>query len=77
MHDTAETLARDGSGDTAAARLYAGRVAVAVADRVLQLHGGYGYTTDFDAERAWRDAHALSLGDLTLRARLTAQGVPR
>lgn len=32
-----------------------------VADRALQMHGGYGYTLDFPAERSFRDAHALRL----------------
>ena len=74
VHDTAWALATGAETDTAAARLYAGRVAAEVADRALQLHGGYGYTTEFDVERAWRDARALRSGDLTLRARLTSRG---
>jgi alkylation response protein AidB-like acyl-CoA dehydrogenase len=74
VHDTAYALAADGAADTAAARLYAGRLYGDVADRAVQLHGGYGYTTEFDVERAWRDARALRAGDLTLRARLTARG---
>ena len=73
VYDTAEALFRGVAVDTAAARLFAGRVAAEVADRALQLHGGYGYTAAFDVERAWRDARALRTGDLTLRARLTAQ----
>ena len=72
VYDTAEALSRGIEVDSAAARLFAGRVAAEVADRALQLHGGYGYTAEFDAERAWRDARALRSGDLTLRARLTA-----
>ncbi len=74
VHDTAAAAAGDGDGDVdaTAARLYAGRVAAAVADTCLQLHGGYGYTTDFDAERAWRDAHALRVGDDARRVRLVA-----
>lgn len=74
VDDAAAAMAGDDDVDPGAARLFAGRVAVEVADRALQLHGGYGYTTEFDVERAWRDARALRAGDLTLRARLTAQG---
>ena len=74
VYDTAWAMSRGTEVDTAAARLYAGRAAAEVADRALQLHGGYGYTSAFDVERAWRDARALRIGDLTLRARLTARG---
>ena len=73
VHDTAFAVSRDPDADTAAARLYAGRVYAEVADRALQLHGGYGYTSDFDVQRAWRDARSLRAGDLTLRARLSAR----
>ena len=70
VHDTAWAWANGRSRDPAPARLYAGAVAVEVADRALQLHGGYGYTTDFDAQRAWRDAHALRVGDDDRRRRI-------
>ncbi len=32
-----------------------------ITDRALQMHGGYGYTVDFAAERCYRDAHSLRL----------------
>ena len=38
------------------AKMYASDTAVYVAERSLQLFGGYGYTTDFNAERHMRDA---------------------
>ncbi|AAT43981.1 acyl-CoA dehydrogenase family protein [Picrophilus oshimae] len=38
------------------AKMYASDTAMYVAERSLQLFGGYGYTTDFDAERHLRDA---------------------
>ena len=34
---------------------------VAVADRAVQVHGGYGYTKDFAVERHYRDARLLEL----------------
>ena len=37
-------------------KLFAGDTAVWVADRAVQIAGGYGYTTDFPAERFYRDA---------------------
>ncbi|WP_337860079.1 acyl-CoA dehydrogenase family protein [Ferroplasma sp.] len=38
------------------AKMYASDTAVYVSERSLQLFGGYGYTTDFNAERHMRDA---------------------
>ena len=70
VHDTAWQWAAGDTVDPAAARLYAARVAVAAADRMLQLHGGYGYTSAFDAQRAWRDARALLVTLPALRTRL-------
>ncbi|HWH32133.1 MAG TPA: acyl-CoA dehydrogenase family protein [Egibacteraceae bacterium] len=77
VHDTARrlTLAALESGDTAALRLRADRVSAAVADRCLQLHGGYGYTMEFDVQRAWRDAAHLRVdeaGDAALRDEIAA-----
>jgi acyl-CoA dehydrogenase len=37
-------------------KLFAGDTAVYVADRAVQILGGYGYTTDFPVERYFRDA---------------------
>ena len=70
VHDTAWEWANGRTRDPAPARLYASAVAVDVADRAVQLHGGYGYTTDYDAQRAWRDAHALRIGDDDRRRRM-------
>ncbi len=38
------------------AKLFAGRVAVEVADEAIQMHGGYGYITEYEVERFYRDA---------------------
>ena len=38
------------------AKLLAGDTAMWVAERAVQVLGGYGYTTDFPAERFFRDA---------------------
>ena len=75
VHDIAWRRAKGEDAATAAVRLYAGRVAEEVADRALQLHGGYGYTTAFDVARSWRDAAALRLGDERRRRRIE-QGAP-
>ncbi len=34
---------------------------IAVADRALQLHGGYGYLQDYPVERFWRDLRVHSI----------------
>lgn len=45
----------------ALAKLAATDAAVAAADEAIQLHGGYGYMREYDVERYYRDAKALSL----------------
>jgi acyl-CoA dehydrogenase len=44
------------SKESSMAKLFAGDTAVWVADKAVQILGGYGYTTDFPAERFFRDA---------------------
>ncbi len=41
---------------TSMAKMYAARTAVEVADEAIQLLGGYGYMTEFEVERFYRDA---------------------
>jgi butyryl-CoA dehydrogenase len=43
------------SSDSAYAKLFASEAAWRIADRALQIHGGYGYTRDFPLERYLRD----------------------
>ena len=45
----------------AMAKLGAARTAVAVAGEAIQLLGGYGYMTEYDVERFYRDAKTLEL----------------
>ncbi|NIM45493.1 MAG: acyl-CoA dehydrogenase [Nitrososphaeria archaeon] len=47
------------------AKTLAGEMAVEVADRALQIFGGYGYTREFEVERHYRDARAFTLYPLT------------
>jgi alkylation response protein AidB-like acyl-CoA dehydrogenase len=42
--------------DAAIAKLYVSESLVKSAMDTVQLHGGYGYMTEFDVERALRDA---------------------
>ncbi|HBV96378.1 MAG: acyl-CoA dehydrogenase [Peptococcaceae bacterium BICA1-7] len=45
----------------AMAKYYAGETAVWVADKALQLHGGYGYIDEYDVQRFYRDAKILEI----------------
>ena len=42
--------------EAAMAKLFASRAAVEVADRAVQIHGGYGYVKEYAVERYYRDA---------------------
>jgi alkylation response protein AidB-like acyl-CoA dehydrogenase len=46
---------------TSIAKMYAGRVAVEVADEAIQIHGGYGYMLEYDVERFYRDAKIMEI----------------
>ena len=43
------------------AKMYAGRVAVEVADEAIQILGGYGYTLEYEVERFYRDAKVMEI----------------
>ena len=43
------------------AKYFASEAAVDVADDAVQIHGGYGYTKDFDVERYYRDAKITTI----------------
>ncbi len=43
------------------AKLFASEAAVRVCNDAVQIHGGYGYTRDFPAERHLRDARVTTL----------------
>ncbi len=45
----------------AAAKLNGSEVLNRQLDELLQLHGGYGYTTEFEVGRAWADARVLRI----------------
>jgi len=58
MHRAADKKIRgeDFVKDAAQAKLYASEISREVANEGIQIHGGYGYTKDFDVERYYRDA---------------------
>jgi len=47
------------------AKLYASETAVRVANRAVQIHGGYGYVKEYPVERAYRDAKICTIGEGT------------
>ena len=47
--------------DALKVKLFASEIAVEVADKALQIHGGHGYCRDFPIERYYRDARGLTL----------------
>ncbi|MCP9493392.1 MAG: acyl-CoA dehydrogenase family protein [Pyrinomonadaceae bacterium MAG19_C2-C3] len=51
--------------ESAMAKLFASEVAVRVAEHSIQIHGGYGYTKDYPAEKYWRDAKLCTIGEGT------------
>jgi len=46
---------------TAMAKVYAARAAVEVADECIQILGGWGYMTEFEVERFYRDARITEI----------------
>ncbi|USZ73602.1 acyl-CoA dehydrogenase family protein [Natronosalvus halobius] len=47
--------------EAAMAKLFASDIAEEVTSEGIQIHGGYGYTTEFDVERYWRDARLTKI----------------
>lgn len=51
--------------ESAMAKLYASEVSVRVSEEAIQIHGGYGYTKDYPAEKYWRDSKLCTIGEGT------------
>jgi butyryl-CoA dehydrogenase len=49
------------SAESAMAKLYASEMSERVTSKAIQIHGGYGYTTDFAVERHWRDSRITEI----------------
>jgi alkylation response protein AidB-like acyl-CoA dehydrogenase len=47
------------------AKLFASEVAMEIALDAIRIHGGYGYSTEFDVERYFRDAPLMIVGEGT------------
>jgi len=49
------------SAESAMAKLFASEMAERVTSRAIQIHGGYGYVKEYDAERHWRDSRITEI----------------
>jgi alkylation response protein AidB-like acyl-CoA dehydrogenase len=61
MKDAGKTTTQQ----SAMAKLFASETAVKVAEESVQIHGGYGYTKDYPAEKYWRDSKLCTIGEGT------------
>jgi len=61
LKDAGKTTTRQ----SAMAKLFASEVAVRVSEESVQIHGGYGYTKDYPAEKYWRDSKLCTIGEGT------------
>ena len=53
------------SKQAAMAKLFASETAERVCRNAIQIHGGYGYSREFDVERIYRDARLMTIGEGT------------
>lgn len=71
VYETARKMRLDHEGhrlDSDGAKLYAATMGKNVADRAIQVLGGYGYVGEYVVERLWRDAKLIEIGGGTLEA---------
>lgn len=61
LKDTNQKMTKE----SAMAKWYASEVAVEVANHAVQIHGGYGFTKDYPAEKYFRDAKLCTIGEGT------------
>jgi len=68
---TASAMKLDEPGhrlDSDGVKLFTSTMAKDIADRAIQVLGGYGYVAEYAVERLWRDAKLLEIGGGTLEA---------
>ena len=68
---TAAQLSLSASGqriESDGVKLYCSTMGKNVADRAIQVLGGYGYVAEYQVERLWRDAKLLEIGGGTIEA---------
>jgi alkylation response protein AidB-like acyl-CoA dehydrogenase len=52
-------------GPTGMAKVFCSEVALETSIEAMKVHGGYGYSTEFEVERLYRDAILMSIGEGT------------
>ena len=71
VYDTARRIKLSEAGhrlDSDGVKLFATTAAKNIADRAIQVMGGYGYVGEYVVERMWRDAKLLEIGGGTLES---------
>ena len=71
IYETARNTDLSKSGnrlDTDGVKLFGTTAAKNIADRAIQVMGGYGYVGEYTVERLWRDAKLLEIGGGTLES---------
>ena len=71
VYNTAASLSLDAFDsrlDSDGVKLYCSTMGKRVADRAIQVLGGYGYVGEYNVERLWRDAKLLEIGGGTIEA---------
>ena len=71
VYDTARLLDINEGGqrlDSDGVKLYATTKAKEIADRAIQVLGGYGYVAEYVVERLWRDAKLMEIGGGTIES---------
>ena len=63
--------------ESAMAKLYASEMCERVTSKGIQIHGGYGYVKEYDAERHWRDSRITEIyeGTSEIQRLVIAAGV--
>ncbi|GAA1846319.1 acyl-CoA dehydrogenase family protein [Actinomadura bangladeshensis] len=52
-------------GQTGMAKIFCSEVALQASIEAMKVHGGYGYSTEYEVERLYRDAILMSIGEGT------------
>lgn len=71
LYDTARRMTLGESGhrlDSDGIKLFSTTAAKNIADRAMQVMGGYGYVGEYVVERLWRDAKLLEIGGGTIES---------
>ena len=71
LYETCRVTSLESGGqrlDSDGVKLYATTAAKNIADRAIQVMGGYGYVGEYVVERLWRDAKLLEIGGGTLES---------